>query len=373
MRLLIATGLYPPEIGGPATYSKMLHDELPQRGVEVSVLPFSGVRALPVGVRHIVYLLKLLKRGFAYDLIYAQDAVSVGLPAALAAFLLRKPLWVRIPGDYAWEQGVQRFGVTDTLDVFVKKTAHSIPVRMLRSLQTFVIRRAQCVIVPSEYMAKIVALSGIQKSKIRVVYSSVSEPKIAEGREELRERLGLHGKVIVSAGRLVPWKGMEELISTFAELLREMPEATLVIVGDGPLRESLLKHAKAVGIEGSVRFTGTLPQGELFAYLKAADVFVLNTAYEGLSHQLIEVMMMGTPLVTTSVGGNPELIHSEEEGLLVPYNDGEALGCALRRVLTTPGLGEALSGRALKRSTEFTSKNALTQLLGVFKEFDYIN
>ncbi len=81
MKILIATGIYPPDIGGPATYSKLLKDELPGRGIDVQVLSFGQVRHLPKIIRHFSYLLKILKLGRGVDVIYAQDPVSVGFPA----------------------------------------------------------------------------------------------------------------------------------------------------------------------------------------------------------------------------------------------------------------------------------------------------
>src|SRR3989338_9957691 len=92
--ILICTGIYPPDIGGPATYSKLLFDELPKRGVGVDVLSFGQVRHLPKIIRHIIYFFKALKIGKRADIIFAQDPVSVGLPAMLAAKILRKKIYI---------------------------------------------------------------------------------------------------------------------------------------------------------------------------------------------------------------------------------------------------------------------------------------
>jgi hypothetical protein len=79
MKILLATGIYPPEIGGPATYAKLLSDELPKRGIEVDVLPFREVRKYPRGIRHGIYFLKILSRSRGVDIIFTQDAISTGL------------------------------------------------------------------------------------------------------------------------------------------------------------------------------------------------------------------------------------------------------------------------------------------------------
>jgi len=110
MKLLIATGLYAPEIGGPATYTAFLEKHLLRYGVAYEVLPFSVVRKYPKVIRHFAYLIKLLLRSRGTTALYALDTVSVGLPVCIASFLTRKPYLLRVPGDYAWEQGQQRYG-----------------------------------------------------------------------------------------------------------------------------------------------------------------------------------------------------------------------------------------------------------------------
>ena len=118
MKVLIATGIYPPESGGPATYAKLLRDELPKYGIEVAVLAFREVRHFPKLVRHLAYAWKVFRMGRGMDAIYAQDTMSVGVPTRLANVFLRKKNIVRVPGDHVWEQGMQRYGITDTLDTF---------------------------------------------------------------------------------------------------------------------------------------------------------------------------------------------------------------------------------------------------------------
>ena len=102
-----------------------------------------------------------MRAGRSADLFLALDPVSVGFPATLVSLLLRKPLVVKIVGDYAWEQGTQRFGITDTLDDFVVKPARHPFVLLLRSTQRMVARRAKHIIVPSAYLKRIVTAWGI--------------------------------------------------------------------------------------------------------------------------------------------------------------------------------------------------------------------
>ncbi len=166
MRIVIATPLYPPEIGGPATYAKLLEEGLPGKDIEVELVKFSEVRHLPKLIRHIAYYHRVLRAARNADVVFALDPVSVGLPAMKAAQKAGKPFVVKIVGDYAWEQGQQRFGVTENLDEFVKSEQKSFFVRRLQKIQTYVAKNATRIIVPSEYLKGIVAAWGIPKEKI---------------------------------------------------------------------------------------------------------------------------------------------------------------------------------------------------------------
>src|SRR3990167_1262831 len=98
-RILIATGLYPPDIGGPATYSKLLFDKLYTYDVQVEVAWFGEVRYLPKIIRHIVYFFMVIKKSKGMDAIYAQDPLGTGFPAMFAAMATRKRFFLKIVGD----------------------------------------------------------------------------------------------------------------------------------------------------------------------------------------------------------------------------------------------------------------------------------
>ncbi len=324
MKILIATGLYPPQSGGPATYSKLLEQHLPAQGFAVSVLPFSTVRHLPKIVRHAAYFFKVLRA--QADIVYALDTVSVGLPAALAAKVAGKKFVVRVPGDYAWEQARQRFGVTDELDTFQKKS-YGLRVGVLRAIQRFVVRRAKVVVVPSEYMRGIV--SGWGARNIEVIYSSIEPPApVPIYRPD--------GFLVVSAGRRVPWKGFESL----ERVVARNKNWHLFIASD-------------------------LPRAEALGWVKAADVFVLNSSYEGLSHLLVESLTIGTPIVATAVGGNPEVVGPC--GLLVPPGDDEALYGAIQQVEQDKVATAERAAAGLARAKLFAIDTAIAKLAQLLK------
>ena len=323
-KILIATGIFPPDIGGPATYSKLLLDELPNRGLAVKVVSFGAVRHLPKVIRHFIYFLKILRKGFFVDVIFAQDPVSVGLPSVLAAKILRKKFILKVVGDYAWEQfqikneklkSKNDKGKFKTLEEFqVEK--YDFLTELRRKIEHLVAKKADKIIVPSEYLKKIVGTWGAGNNKIIVVYNAFKNESISAA-----EGVSAAGKsYIVSAGRLVPWKGFDVLI----EIIKELPEEIkLKIIGSGPDRKKLEFKIKNLGLSERIDLVGQLPHQEFLQCLAGAEIFVLNTAYEGLSHVILEAMACGIPVITTDIGGNPEVIKSGYNGILVEYNNKE--------------------------------------------------
>lgn len=363
--ILIATGLYPPDIGGPATYSKILNDELPQRGLSVKILSFGEVRRLPKLVRHLFYAWRVFRLIPKSRVIYAQDPVSVGLPVMVACWCRRRSYFLKIVGDYAWEQGSQRFGVTDSLDDFSLKNNYAWPVKILKRIQLLVARRAKKIIVPSEYLKKIVGNWGVDQNKIQVIYNAFEPKDISLTKEEARRDLGLSSsedKILISSGRLVPWKGFATLIEILPEILIDFPGTKLLIAGSGPEKNNLEKKIKAKNLSESVKMLGQLERDVLFKYLRASDLFVLNTAYEGFSHQLLEVMSLGTIALVTNIGGNPELVKNENQ--LFEYDDKKKIIETVKSIFDmSPEKKEEIATAQKYVSTEFTKSKMLDNLI----------
>jgi len=366
MRILIATGLFPPEGGGPATYSKTLLEELPSFGFEVNVLPFREVRKYPKIVRHIVYFFMLLRRAFSTDIIFAQDPLSVGFPAALVALVTRKKFILKMVGDYAWEQGTQRFKYEGTIEQFQDDDDIFIVPLIMRSIERWVARRAVKVIVPSKYLGKIVQQWGISKKNIVVVYNGM-EPEQVGLKQVIRGLLRFKGKLVISVSRLVPWKGFETLIRVHSHLVKKFEDLTLLIVGTGPQAEHLERVAEKLGVSDSVIFAGNVERAAVLRYMRAADVFVLNTRYEGFSHLLLEASAVGVPIVTTKIGGNPELIEDNVNGYLVKPDDEKVLEHRIEKLLQSPEARARLAGNAKKRVGNFTVERMVQETSVVLK------
>ncbi len=353
-RILVATGIYPPDIGGPATYSALLKEELPKRGLEVGIVTYgpAGVsRKLPKGLRHLAYFWRVLRESKGADIIFAQDTVSAGLPAMLAARIAGKNFFIRVAGDHAWEQAVQRFGVKSGIDEFQKKK-YGWRVELLRAVQKFVVNQADLVITPSKYFRRLVSGWVKHPNAVRVIYNGIKL------REAIPPKNGGREKLILSAGRLVPWKGFAALI----EAMTELPDWRLAIAGEGPERENLEKKIGELNLSERVRLVGALPSGELRRYLGRAAVFVLNTSFESFSFQVVEAMNAGVPVITTRIGNLEEIITDGEEGVLVePDNTGQIIA-AVHRIEGDAGLRKKIIENAKRKAQQFSIENTLNNL-----------
>ncbi|MFH1661806.1 MAG: glycosyltransferase [Candidatus Falkowbacteria bacterium] len=382
--ILIATGIFPPDIGGPATYVKTLCDELPEKGFNVKVVTYfdknsklnhsikiqnSKFKIFKINknrnlvIRYFNYFLRVLKLLNWANIVYVQGPVSEGLPSWLACKLRRKKYILKIVGDYGWEQGTQRFGVNDLLDEFQNKKYNN-SVERIRKIQKLVARGAEKIITPSEYLKNIVKKWGISDDKIKVIYNCV-DPSHSTGRskEEIKKELCLSGDIILSAGRLVPWKGFELLIDLMPELLKANPDFKLIIAGEGPEFENLSLKIKNLELEKFIKLIGKVEHEKLLKYMKASDIFMLNTGYEGLSHVIIEAMQVGLPVITTNVGGNPEVVKNGENGLLVEYNNKEEIKNAILKLDKDVELKNKLVNNAKDNFGKFSKERMISEVI----------
>jgi len=337
MNVLIVTGIFPPDIGGPASYVPTISSELVKRGHKIVVLTLSDRidhddgsypfqvhrirRSLFKPVRVLLTIVRILREGRHAQLVYAN---GLYLEAVIANLFLCKPLVQKIVGDWAWERATNKGWVNDTFEEFQKRR-YGLKAEVLRALRSFCARHADTVIVPSQYLSNAATYWGVSASKIVVIYNAVELSSATPSAIPLSTRFK-----IVTVGRLVPWKQIDHLI----EALPEIEDAGLVVVGDGPERSRLENLARANNLNDRVHFAGQRTKEETFGLMASCDLFVLNSTYEGFPHVVLEAMCAGLPVVATMVGGTPELVHDGENGLLISPNANGALSSTLRRLLT---------------------------------------
>lgn len=360
MKILIATGVYPPDIGGPATYSKLLVDKLPGRGVDATAFSFGNVRRVPKIFRHFIYTLRLLWHGRAADIIFAQDTFSVGLPAMIVSFILGKTFLLRIPGDYAWEQS-NRFGVHDSMQEFQNKR-YGFRIESMRRVQRLVANQADKVIVPSRSFTQIVRSWVKNPEKIIAIYNGVDLAHISK----IAGQGSFDPKTIISAGRLVPGKGFDMLIGA----MEKLPGWKLEIAGDGPEMPRLQALIETKQLSDRVLLSGRVDRGVLLRKIAKAELFVLNTAYETFSFQIVEALAVGTPVIATRVGSLPELVQDGQSGILVDFGVEAQLVDAVKRVSADPALRTRLSQAGKERSTLFSIETTVDSVSTILESLE---
>ena len=381
MRIAITTGTFHPESGGPPTYLHRLGAELVARGHDVRLLSFGEQshhryehrvarvsRRLPLAWRLAVYTAHTLRLARWADVLFASD---YGLPAALVTRFVRRPLVLRVAGDFAWESAVRRGLIAreTTIDEFQPAPKRGL-VMLLDRLQRWYVRRADRVIVPSAYLADLVRGWGTEPARVRVVHNAVDVALLAPGvsREEARRRLGLDGAVVLTIARLTPWKGVDRVLETVAAL-RDRHAARLVHCGEGPEEARMRALAGELGLGERARFEGRVPRELIPLYLAAADVFVLFSGYEGMPHVVLEAMAAGTPVVVSDRGGNTEVVEEGATGRVVAYDDPAALTRVVDELLTDRAQAARLAEQARKGVEErFGWRRTVEETLAVLEE-----
>jgi glycosyltransferase involved in cell wall biosynthesis len=368
MRICLPTGIFPPDVGGPASYVPRIASAFSSRGYAVHVVtladdieatipvyPFqltSIPRTMPRLKRMLAAIASIRQEARLADGIYAN---GLFIEAAIAALMTRKPLVMKIVGDWAWERARNCGQGSDRIEDFQRKI-QPIGWEVTKLLRSLVTRCAQRIIVPSHYLAGIVSDWGISPKRITVVHNAL-DPKPIPGAFELP---AFGGKTIVTVARLVRWKGVGALI----EWVAANKKIRLIVVGDGPEFSTLKAQATALGAGERVIFTGLVAAQDVAGWMRAADLFVLNSTYEGLPHIILEAFAAEVPVLATDAGGTPEIVRDGENGILIPADNRQALGEAMARVLEDDGLQRKLvaGGRmTLAKSFHWDALVAMTE------------
>ncbi len=383
-RILICTGIFSPDIGGPASYALTFGTKLSERydvtvmaysdkwsSVEDKKYPFRVVRIWRKNfriLRYLMYYLRARREAKKTDLVIALNASSAGVPALRAARAYKKKFIVKIVGDRSWEWAINMGKTFLMINDFQKLPKYGWA-KILHKVQIWVCKNSSGIIVPSEYLKGIVSGWGIDKKKIYVVYNGTDFKPLVISKEEARKKIGIAGTVIISVGRLVPWKGFKMLIKIMPKLLEINQFFRLVIVGDGPDEEILKRMIKNMGLEKKAFVVGRKNREEVALYMAASEIFVLNTGYEGFSHQIIEAMAVSLPVITTGVGGNREIISQGENGFMVRYNDEFNLIEAIRTVHKIDEMRERFIEEGKKTADHFSSERMYDETIALVEEF----
>ena len=330
-KICIATGIFPPDTGGPAKFALSFAEWSAKQSKSLSIVSLTNLedqksvvygaevelisrdhRFLTRFIRTSVSLRKKMKAG---EMVLANGLFLETFAASL--FSKSSKYATKVPGDIVWERA-RNSGYTNlSIDNFQNQKL-DFRWRIFRFLFTKSLKKSKVVIVPSRHLEDLCLAWGVPKKKIVRINNSIDVKKF-------RSRAVAKEWDVVTVCRLVPWKGVEEVIKVCADLA-----ISLCVVGDGPQREYLEELSKALGTR--VDFKGELGEAEVRAVLDKSRCFVLNSSFEATSYALIEARSMGLFTIARRNTGSEEVISHDLDGLLC--DESYSLRSALERFIS---------------------------------------
>jgi glycosyltransferase involved in cell wall biosynthesis len=371
MRVLVVSGIWPPDVGGPASHAPEVAAFLRSRGHEVEVVTTAPVepaatgypvhwisRAQPALLRYARGALLVRKVARRADVVYSTGMYG---RTRVGSLLAGRPRVLKLTGDPAYERAV-RYGLT-RLQIDDFQRSGGLRTAWLKAMRDLVMSGARRYSFPSASLRDLAAgWHLVRADRFVVLPNPISVPDPGD-RDQLRRRHGFDGPTLVFAGRLAIQKSLDVALRALAQC----PGVAFVLAGDGPERPGLDALVAELGLGDRVRFLGPQPREAVFELLAAADAELLSSSWENFPHSLVEGLAVGTPVIATDVGGVGEIVTDGVSGLLVPPQDADALAAAIRRFFDDAELRDRLRAAAPGSVAAFEPERVYTrveQLLG---------
>jgi glycosyltransferase involved in cell wall biosynthesis len=351
MKTLLVSGIYPPDVGGPATYIPKIAGRMIDQGIDVEVLTLRNQENLiPVSpctvnfvaregllvlrmLRVILLSIKKLRQSDAVLANGLHQEIAVGLCFSSVRSI------AKIVGDPVWERARNKGETKVAMSEFKKL---SLRQQCERILLVWSLNKFDLVICPSVELTEMVKYWGV-KSKVKYVPNGVPETN---------QPFSIKEYDVCSASRLVKWKNIDRIIDACS-----LAGAALAVAGDGP--EISLLESKSRQVLSPIDFLGQLNDSQVNKLLSKSRIFVLFSDYEGLSFGLLKAMSLGMPIVVSDAPGNLEVLEDRTDCIVVPRGDTQKLSGAIRELLDNPGLADELGANALKKAKNNYSETVL--------------
>jgi glycosyltransferase involved in cell wall biosynthesis len=367
MKVLVVSGIWPPDVGGPASHAPDVARYLHGRGHDVEVVTTAAAppapfevpvhwisRRLPKGAIHVRTAGEIARRARHADVVYTTGMFGRSSAGAVTA---RRPYVIKLTADPAFERARRRGIVEGDVDEFQRLGAGPA-VRVLRLARDAELRRAAHVFTPSAYLGELAVSWGVGADRVSVLPNpSPLMPELAP-RPALREAFGMEGPTLAFAGRLTAQKALGDALGA----LSQVEEVTLLIAGDGDQRRPLEARVAELGLTARVRFLGPLPRERIVELFRAADASILSSSWENFPHTVVEALAAGTPVIATAVGGVAEVVRDGVNGLLVAPGDVEMLAGAIRRFFADAALREGLRASAAASVADYAPERVFARL-----------
>jgi glycosyltransferase involved in cell wall biosynthesis len=367
VRALVVSGIWPPDVGGPASHAPDVAAFLQDRGHDVEVVitadappaaqpyPVRFVsRSLPKGVVHVRAAAEIARRAKSADVVYTTGMFG---RSAAGATLARRPYVLKLTADPAFERARRRGIVGGNVDEFQSAPGGGA-VRLLRLARNAELRRAAHVFTPSAYLRQLAVSWGVDPTRVSVLPNPAPLPSERAPREALRGAFGMTGPTLAFAGRITAQKSLRVAL----EALARVDGVALVLAGEGDERPALERAVVELGLESRVTFLGAQPRDRVLELFAAAAASILSSSWENFPHTVVEALAVGTPVLATATGGVAEAVRDGENGLLVPVGDAHALGDAIRRYVSDEELQQRLRAAAAASVATYAPDRVFAQL-----------
>ena len=394
MKLCMVLRLYPPLVGGPATVASCLSKEFSKRDLEVFVvaehargLPYQervgNIRVfrapfltpprvsthnsarLATGVISLASLTFWVMRKYDIGLVEIFDVSVAGLAGLLLSSVSKRRFLLKYGGDLVFEylslKGIRE--CSENWNVEESWKVDDFRAKLLYWIEKQYVKKYDLLLPDSYYGAELLRKIGADEKKIRVVPNGVDTQDFfpQEPDLEVLRRSGLRRPVILTAARLVPWKGINYLVRAAPAVLRSFPEATFLVVGEGPEKVDLMRQVRDMGLKGNFAFPGRIPHEEMPKVISCADVFVLPSLFDTTPNILLEAMSSGKPVVTSDIEGIREVVKNGKTGILVPPADEKRLSQALLEILSDPLKASEIGRKARELMEQSYSWEAIAE------------
>ena len=230
-------------------------------------------------------------------------------------------------------------------------------------------RQVECFICASSFIRSMLTSDGISPDRTTVVYEGVDLDHVSAAPTlDVHKEFWLahNAPVVGNVAALVPHKGQRYLIDAAALVVRQVPDARFLVIGEGELHGELQRQIKQLRLEKHVILTGFRP--DVLSLHKSFDLFVMSSVTEGLGTSALDAMACGRPVVATQAGGLSEVVIDGETGLLVPVRNAAALADGITRLLQDTVLRDTCGRAALARArTTFNVELMIEKTLGVYR------
>jgi len=317
MRVLVTVGIFPPDIGGPATFVPNIADYFQNDlNYDIEILTLSDRknldvkdnfsvkridRNLPIIYRWLKTIFTIYKLGKNKDLIFVN---GLGTETTIANIFLKKKIIRKIVGDPVWERAYNKGKVSENFDEFQVRN-YGLSISLQKKIRSFSIKNSDLVITPSQHLKNFILNLGFQ-NKIETINNGINIP------EESAEKFTNDQTNITIVSRLVTHKNIEKIIAAISDL--NNPLINLNIIGDGPELNQLQSIASRSDHKENIMFHGKLHRDDIDKIFLNSDIYIQASNYEGLPHSLLEAMSFGIPVICTPVGECKELLGNEDRG-----------------------------------------------------------